>query len=164
MIYIYIYIYINVSKNLKFKFKTFDSRNKQYKIDVKALSKQYQTLQMKVHPDKYQAKSDEERSISRRHSALTSHAYHTLREPSLRAKYLMELNGREIEEKKKASVPADFLMWILEKQEEMEDAQEEDLPALLQEVRVDYFTLMFSISFTSFLGVQLVSVIISFNN
>ena len=131
---------------------------------MKALSKQYQTLQMKVHPDKYQAKSDEERSISRRHSALTSHAYHTLREPSLRAKYLMELNGREIEEKKKASVPADFLMWILEKQEEMEDAQEEDLPALLQEVRVDYFTLMFSISFTSFLGVQLVSVIISFNN
>ncbi len=71
--------------------------------------------------------------FSQKHSAILSHAYNILKEPSLRAKYLLELHGVHANENDKAMDP-EYLLWVMETQERIAEAHVEDLPAILKDV------------------------------
>jgi len=104
-----------------------------FDLDVKSLHKTYQQLQLLVHPDKYQTKSSNELEFSEKHSTIISHAYNTLKEPSLRAKYLLQLYGVKLNENDK-NVDPEYLMWVLDIQERIAEEPVDELPKILKEV------------------------------
>ena len=74
-----------------------------------------------------------ERELSLEHSATINHAYHTLKEPSLRAKYLLSLFGKDVDTMPTQS--HDYLMWVMEMQERIQEATEvPELEELLEDV------------------------------
>jgi len=69
------------------------------RIDMEKLEKNYQDLQRKVHPDRFFSKSKEEQEISAVKSSEANEAYDTLQDPISRAKYILALNGVDMEDK-----------------------------------------------------------------
>jgi len=58
-------------------------------------------------------------------------AYRTLKDPTTRARYLLQINGIDTEEESNTAMPAEFLVLQMEWREAIEDARvAEDIPAL----------------------------------
>ncbi|XP_037872408.1 iron-sulfur cluster co-chaperone protein HscB isoform X2 [Bombyx mori] len=66
----------------------------------------------------------EEQEISEKYSSLVNEAYKTLLEPLARGIYMLQLRGKDIPEK--TEVDQEFLMKIMEKNEEVESAETEE--------------------------------------
>ena len=64
-----------------------------YDVDDDRLRQRYRELQHTIHPDKYAASSDQERRMSLQLTAHVNEAFQTLKRPSSRARYLLELHG-----------------------------------------------------------------------
>lgn len=79
----------------------------------------YHDLSRRFHPDFYRQKSEKEREASLQNSALLNRAYRTLKDPFLRAEYVLDRNGLGIGEMKQ--VPAELLEEVLELQETLAD-------------------------------------------
>lgn len=62
---------------------------KSFNVNEKELKTNLMQLQSKVHPDRFGYKSDEEKVLSDKHSALLNDAYKTISNPILRAEYLL---------------------------------------------------------------------------
>ena len=93
-----------------------------YDLDVKALEKTFFDLQKDMHPDRYGQKSRTERDVSASNSTYLNGAYRTLKDPTLRAKYLLKLEGiSALDEKSKTADPA-LLMEIMDLREQVEEA------------------------------------------
>jgi molecular chaperone HscB len=89
-------------------------------IDLADLERRFYELSRKFHPDYFQKKSDTEKSISLENSAVLNTAYRTLRDPLLRAAYLIQLEegaAKSIPTK----APSDLFEEILEIQEVLEE-------------------------------------------
>lgn len=103
----------------------------QYEIDLHTLQGNYRKIQAEVHPDKFVTASPSERLQSMQTATLTNEAYQTLKHPTARARYLLQLQGIETLEDSNTAMPADFLMSQMEWREAMEDAQHaKDIDAL----------------------------------
>ncbi|CAH2230324.1 jg4257, partial [Pararge aegeria aegeria] len=103
-----------------------------YDIDDTELAKKYKDLQKYLHPDKYANRRQEEQEISAQYSTIVNDAYKTLLEPLARGVYMLRLRGKEIPENTEAD--QEFLMTIMEKNEEVEEARtEEDIMKLNRE-------------------------------
>ncbi|XP_022115068.1 iron-sulfur cluster co-chaperone protein HscB [Pieris rapae] len=94
-----------------------------YDLDEEDLSKKYKQLQRYLHPDKYANRNNMEQEISAKYSSLVNEAYKTLLEPLPRGIYMLKLKGKQIDENLETD-PA-FLMEIMEKNEEVENAETE---------------------------------------
>jgi len=102
-----------------------------FSIDIKTLEANYRKIQAEVHPDKFVTASPSERLQSMQTATLTNEAYQTLKHPTARARYLLQLQGVETSEDSNTAMPADFLMTQMEWREAMEDAQHaKDIDAL----------------------------------
>lgn len=64
-------------------------RPKRYDVDVRGLERNYWDLQKNLHPDRYGQKSRQEQDLSKMNSTYLNVAYKTLKDPTLRAKYLV---------------------------------------------------------------------------
>ena len=95
----------------------------QYDIDLQALQGNYRKIQAEVHPDKFVTASSSERLQSMQTATLTNEAYQTLKHPTARARYLLQLQGVETLEDSNTAMPADFLISQMEWREAMEEAQ-----------------------------------------
>ncbi|XP_045770354.1 trypsin, alkaline C-like [Maniola jurtina] len=95
-----------------------------YDLDETELSKKYKDLQKNLHPDKYANRNKEEQDISAQYSSMVNDAYKTLLEPLARGVYMLRLRGKEIPENTEAD--QEFLMKIMEKNEEVEEANTEE--------------------------------------
>ncbi|XP_046963934.1 iron-sulfur cluster co-chaperone protein HscB [Vanessa cardui] len=95
-----------------------------YDLDENELSKKYKELQKYLHPDKYANRNKEEQEISAQYSSLVNDAYKTLLEPLSRGVYMLRLRGKEIPEK--TQLDQEFLFKIMEKNEEVENADTEE--------------------------------------
>ncbi|PNS18176.1 Fe-S protein assembly co-chaperone HscB [Sphaceloma murrayae] len=94
-----------------------------FKIDVKALRKEFLQLQAKAHPDL--APHGRKRQAEGL-SARINEAYKTLQNPLLRAQYLLSLRGIDVAEDETAKVEdPELLMEVLETRETIEEAQSE---------------------------------------
>lgn len=76
-------------------------------VDPQDLERRFFQLCKKFHPDRFAGKSQQENAFSHDHSSAINNAYRTLKNPILRAKYLVEKELGNIEEKS-ASVPPDM--------------------------------------------------------
>jgi molecular chaperone HscB len=103
----------------------------QYAINLNALDQNYRRLQSEVHPDRFAAAPAAERMRSMQLATQVNEAYRTLKDPTARARYLLQIQGIETHEASNTAMPAEFLMLQMEWRESIEEAcTERDLAAL----------------------------------
>ncbi|XP_026728271.1 iron-sulfur cluster co-chaperone protein HscB, mitochondrial [Trichoplusia ni] len=122
-----------------------------YDLDENVLAKKYKELQRYLHPDKFASRAKQEQEISERYSSLVNEAYKTLLEPLTRGIYMLRLRGKDIPEN--TEVDQQFLMEIMEKNEEVESAEsEEEIMALNKENKAKIKKLQKQVSTAFFEG------------
>jgi molecular chaperone HscB len=95
----------------------------QFDVDVKTLENNYRKIQSENHPDRFVTASNTEKLQSMQTATLANEAYLTLKSPGLRGAYLLGLSGIVAIDEKNNQMPADFLMQQIEWREEIEDAE-----------------------------------------
>lgn len=102
-----------------------------FEVDEKALETAYLLVQKRTHPDRFANASDAEKRIAMQWAIRANEAYQTLKKPLLRAQYLCELQGVDIEAESNTAMPMDFLMQQMQWREELAEAkQHKDVAAL----------------------------------
>lgn len=102
-----------------------------FSIDSNVLDQNYRRLQSEVHPDRFAAAPSSERLHSMQLATEANEAYRTLKNPTVRARYLLQLQGMDVNEESNTIMPAEFLMLQMEWRESIEDAKaEHDVAAL----------------------------------
>lgn len=111
----------------------------QFAVDLAQLDHRYRALQAEVHPDKFVSATPADRMQSMQMATLANEAYQTLKQPTSRARYLLQLQGIATDEENNTAMPADFLMAQMEWREAMDDARAQQdvtaLDALLKDMR-----------------------------
>lgn len=111
----------------------------QFALDADALDAAYRTVQTQVHPDRFAAAGDAQKSIAMQWATRANEAYRTLRDPLKRATYLLSLRGMDIGAENNTAMEPAFLMQQMEWREGIEDAAAarnvDALDALLVELR-----------------------------
>ncbi len=103
----------------------------QFIIDAPLLDLNYRKLQTAVHPDKFVTASPNERMQSMQLATTANEAYQTLKNPTARARYMLQLQGIDSLENSNTAMPMDFLMLQMEWRETLEDAKSaHDIDAL----------------------------------
>ena len=110
-----------------------------FDLDLAQLDQAFRRLQAEVHPDRFAAATDSERRQSLQWATHVNDAYQTLKDPLLRARYLLQLRGVDTGEESNTAMPAAFLMQQMEWREAIEEAQQaadiEALETLSRELR-----------------------------
>lgn len=114
---------------------------RRFDLDEDELHHRFVALSRHAHPDHHARESPEVQALALRVSSAINDAYRTLKEPSSRAAYLLELlGGRSAVEDK--SVPEGFLPTMMMMQEEIADAlaagRQEDLDRIRQVLRTQH--------------------------
>jgi len=116
-------------------FQLFDIENS-FDIDLQNLSSSYQALQKAVHPDKYAHASEQEQRIAVQKSAQINDAYQTLKNPLLRAEYILVERGVDMPNEQSSFSDTSFLMHQMELREMLEEIQfASDIDAALFEAQ-----------------------------
>jgi molecular chaperone HscB len=87
-------------------------------IDLAALERIYHDLSRRIHPDRFASRDPRIRDASLRATALLTRSYRTLRDPTQRGLYWLELNGEKLSENNKR-VPAELAELVFEVQEQL---------------------------------------------
>lgn len=95
-----------------------------YRIDAARLDQAYHAMQGKVHPDRHAHLPETERRLSMQWATQVNEAYRTLKQPLLRAHYLLRLAGADTEHESNTAMPPEFLMEQMEWREAVEEARE----------------------------------------
>lgn len=93
-----------------------------YAVDQELLADRFLALQKEVHPDRFAARTDQEKRLAMQWTTLVNTANETLRAPLPRAIYLLELRGIELEHN--PSLPPAFLMEQIDLREQLESIEE----------------------------------------
>jgi len=104
-----------------------------YDVDLLQLQKRYMELQKQVHPDKFANGSDQEKRQSMQQTSWINEAQTTLKDPVLRASYLLKLKGMDFSLENETTMDAAFLMSQLEMREKMEHVKQQDDPLVALE-------------------------------
>lgn len=83
-------------------------------IDLADLQKRFYSLSREYHPDRYARRSAEDQQYALDATALLNDAYRVLREPLLRAEYLLSQEGFDIGEQRSKDVPPELLEEVFE--------------------------------------------------
>jgi molecular chaperone HscB len=112
-----------------------------YRLDPAALDAAYHALQREVHPDRYATAGETERRMALQSSARVNEAYRALKDPVVRAQYLLSLRGIDALAETDTALPLEFLQRELERREAMDAVQagadRSGLAVLLAAVRAD---------------------------
>ena len=122
-------------------------------LDVARLERDFYELSRKLHPDLYGTAQAREQGWSLEQTSKLNDAYRTLKDPIARTRYLLQLEGVELEEQSKAAtekaratgeikkqvVPPDLLEDVFELNMQLEEMRmqkkmSEDDPALFEEI------------------------------
>lgn len=102
-----------------------------FAIDLPTLEKNFRHIQSTSHPDRFVTASSAEKLASMQTATLANEAYQTLKQPALRATYLLGLQGINALAETNTAMSSDFLMQQMEWREQLEDAQQaRDIAAL----------------------------------
>ncbi|KAJ1644146.1 molecular chaperone [Coemansia asiatica] len=121
-----------VSKDVNYFDVLLSGRAPSFEVDIGELRRNFLKLQQTVHPDSYSQREQIEHKLAESQSSWINHAYATLKDPLLRAQYLLELCGNEISEKDKITDPG-LLMEIMETREEIDMATTEQQMAAIKQ-------------------------------
>ncbi|WCJ34154.1 hypothetical protein M5689_015475 [Euphorbia peplus] len=99
------------------------NREKNYELDVNKenLHGKYKDWQKKLHPDLVHSNSEKEREFAAQQSSRVIDAHRTLKDPILRAIYILKLEGVDVNEEETISEPQ-LLAEIMEIREAVEEA------------------------------------------
>ena len=75
-------------------------------VDTAALEKQFYAKSRQLHPDRFASKSRDQQEAATEQSSLLNDAYRTLKDPIARTKYLLSLEGVQLEEQSKSATDA----------------------------------------------------------
>ena len=95
----------------------------QLKVDKTDLPRKYFELNKKFHPDFYSNATPSEQDHALEITANLNKAYKTFQNPDETIKYVLQLKGL-LEEEEKYQLPPDFLMEVLEINEQLMDADQ----------------------------------------
>ena len=90
-----------------------------FEVDTQQLDSRYRELQRAVHPDRFANASDQERRISMQQATQVNEAYQLLRDPLLRGRYLLELDGYQFDDEHNTTSDVEFLMEQMELRESL---------------------------------------------
>ena len=99
-----------------------------YLVDADKLAVRYREMQRVMHPDRFANASDQERRISLQGASRVNEAYQTLKDPMLRAKYLLSLHGIDMDSQQSTTQDMAFLMEQMELRERLEQSRSNDDP------------------------------------
>jgi molecular chaperone HscB len=99
-----------------------------YVIDKAQLAERYRELQRVVHPDRFANASEQEKRFSMQGAILINEAYNALKDPIERARYMLLLNGIEMDIQQETTRDSAFLMEQMELREELEAARDKPDP------------------------------------
>lgn len=94
-----------------------------FDIDRKTLAERYRELQRTVHPDRFANTADSERRLSVQMAARVNEGFQTLKDPLARGRYMLELQGVELDDMNTAFDGA-FLMEQMELRERLGDVKD----------------------------------------
>jgi molecular chaperone HscB len=118
--------------------------NRAFRLDLSDLDSRYRDIQAQVHPDRFVNAGDAERRLSMQWATHANEAYQTLKKPLERAKYLLQLDGHDIQAENNTAMPADFLMEQMEWREAVMEARtggdHHELEHLHNRLRADVLT------------------------
>lgn len=99
-----------------------------YDVNLSAVQQQYMALQKKLHPDRFANGSDLEKRLSMQQTSWLNEAQATLKDPVLRAIYLLKLQGIDFSLENETTMDAAFLMQQLDMRERLENIKNESDP------------------------------------
>lgn len=106
-----------------------------YAVDLSLLGERYRDLQRDFHPDRFAHKNEREQRLSVQYAAKINEAYETLKSPLLRARYLLQLEGRRDRSETTTIRDHDFLLQQITLRESIaEIAEVADPQAALSEL------------------------------
>lgn len=102
-------------------------------MDSQALERAWRAVAAQVHPDRFATASPAERRVAMQWAARANEAYRQLRDPLLRARYLCEQAGVDLQTESNTSMDTVFLMQQMEWREMLDDARHDpDAQAALE--------------------------------
>jgi molecular chaperone HscB len=103
----------------------------QLKVDAASLKKKFYELSRKYHPDFFSQSTEAEQGNALEMASMLNKAWKTFQQPDETIKYVLQLKGL-LEEEEKYELAPDFLMEMLELNEELmeTDTDEKSLSAL----------------------------------
>ena len=96
-----------------------------FDLDAQALESAWRTVAAQVHPDRFATASPAERRVAMQWAARANEAYRQLRDPLLRALYLCEQAGVDLQTESNTSMDTAFLMQQMTWREMMDDARDD---------------------------------------
>ncbi|HCU67528.1 MAG TPA: co-chaperone HscB [Rheinheimera sp.] len=93
----------------------------QFDLDLTELGTRYLELQRNFHPDNFAAASERDRLLAVQQAANINDAYHSLKQPLLRAEHLLALRGVKISHEQRSFTDTSFLMQQMELRELLAD-------------------------------------------
>jgi molecular chaperone HscB len=90
-----------------------------FSIDLNSLERSFRQLQSESHPDKHASHTQSEQRLALQQSTMINDGYQTLRNPSSRAQFLINLSGKT---EAVQALSASFLMAQMEWREAIEEA------------------------------------------
>lgn len=94
-----------------------------FDIDAQALERAWRSVAAQVHPDRYATASPAERRVAMQWAARANEAYRQLRDPLLRARYLCEQAGIDLQTESNTAMNPAFLMQQMQWREMLDDAR-----------------------------------------
>ena len=95
------------------------------KVDKNGLAKKYFELQKKYHPDFFTNENEEAKEEALEKSSMINKAFKTFQNTDATIKYVLQLKGL-LEEEEKYVLPPDFLMEMLDINEQLAEAKFEN--------------------------------------
>jgi molecular chaperone HscB len=109
-----------------------------FDLSTRLLERQYLNMQKNLHPDKFVLKSDQERHYAEQRSAEVNEAYAVLKDPIQRAKHLLGQLGFKVGEEDERVSDTNFLMYVLETRERIEEASVQNLDTIRTEIALSF--------------------------
>lgn len=94
-----------------------------FSIDTDLLAQRYRELQRVVHPDRFANASDQEKRLSMQQATRLNEAYQVLKNPLLRARYLLELSGIQWDDEQSTVSDSAFLIEQMDLREALSEVK-----------------------------------------
>lgn len=96
-----------------------------FSLDASELEVSWKRVAQAVHPDRFATRSAPERRVAMQWSAQANEAYRVLRQPLLRARYLCELAGVDLQTETNTAMAPEFLVQQMSWHEQLDECLEQ---------------------------------------